>query len=195
MYYLFDMDGVLVDSKEAWFGAFNEIGNISREEFESRYWGRDLQKNIDELDTSRRELCNRVFPKHSSRIEKVDSMEEVLSSLDGPKALITNTTRKCTEEILSGYGLNDYFNVMITSDQVEEGKPDPSMVRRALDELGARPSQSVVIGDSPHDMQAGKEAGCITLGIGTDGDYRVDSVKELPDKLEELAEGASAASK
>ena len=188
MYYLFDMDGVLVDSKDAWFSAFNEIGGISREEFENRYWGRDLQKNIEELDTSRKKLCSRIFPKHLSCIDKIEGVEEVLTALDGPIALITNTTSKCTREILSGYGLDKYFDAMITSDQVEEGKPHPSMVRKALEELGAEPSQSIVIGDSPHDMKAGSNAGCITIGIGIKGDFRIESIRELPGLLEELAE-------
>lgn len=186
MNYLFDMDGVLVDSKEAWYRSFREIGGVSRDEFENRFWGRDLEKNIDELDTDRAELCGRIFPGHSSSIDKMEGVEEVLSFLSGPKALITNTTRDCTREILTRNGLEGYFDTIITSDQVEEGKPDPSMVRRALKELDADPADSVVIGDSPHDMQAGKEAGCITIGIGIDGDYRAETIGELPEIIMEL---------
>ena len=186
MYFLFDMDGVLVDSREAWYRSFRELGDISREEFENEYWGRDLEKNISDLGTTRQRLCGEVFPSHSGSIRKVEGAEEVLESLDGPKALITNTTGGCTSEILSSHGLEGYFDRIVTSDQVDEGKPDPSMVRKALDLLGAEPGRSVVIGDSPHDMEAGSKAGCITIGIGVDGDYRADTLRDVPGLVEEI---------
>ena len=53
MYYLFDMDGVLVDSKEAWYLSFNEAGEVSREEFEEKYWGRDMQANLEDAPACR----------------------------------------------------------------------------------------------------------------------------------------------
>lgn len=189
MYFLFDMDGVLVDSKEAWYRSFRDVGNVTREEFESKYWGRDLEKNIHDLGTTRQRLCGEVFPSHSGCIELIDGAKEVLSSLDGPKALITNTTEGCTREILSSHGLEVFFEGIVTSDQVEEGKPDPSMVKAALELLGAEPGASVVIGDSPQDIEAGSRAGCITIGLGVSGDYWAEKLKDIPGIVADIRKG------
>jgi len=155
-------------------------GRVSREDFEEEYWGRDLSENISRLDTGREEICGELFPRHAGEIRKIDGAREVLGSLAGPKAVITNTTRGCTGEILTSHGLEGYFDVIVTSDMVEEGKPDPSMVMLAIEELGADPGDCILIGDSPSDMEAGREAGCVTVGIGVDGDCRIESIRELP---------------
>ncbi len=180
MNYLFDMDGVLVDSREAWFEAFRDIGGISREEFEESYWGRDLQENISELDTTRSELCDSVLTRHLGRIEPVPGAGEVLRDLEGRKALVTNTTSGCTSKILRSHGLEGLFDAVVTSDEVERGKPDPSLLQRAMLLIDAVPEETVVIGDSEEDMEAGEAAGCVTVGIGVDGAYRIESLRQLP---------------
>jgi len=186
MYYLFDMDGVLVDSKEAWYLSFNEAGEVSREEFEEKYWGRDMQANLEELGKTRKDFCENIFPRHAEAIEPIPGVAEVLSGLEGKKALITNTTSRCTSEILETLGLAEYFDAIVTSDEVEEGKPDPSIVRRAMEELGAKPEGTLVIGDSEHDIEAGRAAGCVTIGIGVEGDYTADTLEDIPGLIRDM---------
>lgn len=177
--WLFDMDGVLVDSKEAWYRSFDETGDITREEFEQRFWGRDMKKNVEELGTTRKEFCETLFPRHADAIEPVPEAADVLSALEGKKALITNTTSRCTSEILEKLGLAGYLDMIVTSDEVEEGKPDPSIVEKAMAGLGAEPADTVVIGDSPHDIEAGRAAGCMTIGIGVEGDYTAGGLRDI----------------
>lgn len=179
MNYLFDMDGVLVDSKKAWFKTFSELGGISREEFENRFWGRDLEANIEELGTSSREMCDSVLARYTREIELMPGAVDLLSALPGRKALVTNTTLRCTRDILHQHGLGDFFEVVVTSDQVKSGKPDPAMIERAIAELAADPDDTVMIGDSEEDVQAGRRAGCLTIGIGVQGDYRADSLEDV----------------
>ena len=179
MNYLFDMDGVVVDSKEAWFRLFNDIADIDRETFERRYWGRDLEANVKELGFTRAEFCRSVLPKHLDGMETVPGARDVLSALRGKKALVTNTTRRCTARILAEQGLEPFFDAVVTSDEVEMGKPDPAIIRLAIERIGADPASTVVIGDSEHDIEAGRAAGCITIGIGVDADYTVDDLKDV----------------
>jgi HAD superfamily hydrolase (TIGR01509 family) len=180
MNFLFDMDGVLVDSKEAWFRAFREVGGISREEFDEDFWGRDLQANLDDLKSDKSEMCDSVLRRHLDSVELVPGAREVLAGLDGRKALVTNTTEGCTRMILRGFGLEDLFDAVLTSDQVTRGKPDPSLLRKAMRSLGSPDGVTVMVGDSEEDMQAGRSAGCITVGIGVQGDYTASSLRELP---------------
>ncbi len=46
------------------------------------------------------------------------------------------------------------------------------MVEAVLELLGAEPGSSVVIGDSPQDIQASSAAGCMSIGLGVNGDFR-----------------------
>ncbi len=183
---LFDMDGVLVDSKEAWFHAFHEAGNISREDFERRFWGRDLKKNLQELNVEASPFCRTVYRKHLDKITLFPDTRDALGQLRWRKAVITNTVRECTDLILKRFGLDVYFEVIITSDQVEKGKPDPSIVIKACNELGVSPREAVLVGDSENDMKAGKAAGCTTVGLRVEGDYTISRLSELPSLLSRL---------
>ncbi|MBD3370267.1 HAD-IA family hydrolase [Candidatus Fermentibacteria bacterium] len=179
MNYLLDMDGVLVDSKKAWFKTFRELGGISREEFENRFWGRDLEANIEDLGTTSRKMCDSVLTRYIREIELMPKALDLLSALPGKKALVTNTTLRCTRDILRQHGLGGFFDVVVTSDQVESGKPNPAMIERAIAELAAEPDDTVLIGDSEEDIQAGRRAGCLTIGVGVPGDYRADSLEDV----------------
>lgn len=67
---------------------------------------------------------------------------------------------------------------------MENAKPDPEPVRLACDKLGIEPSQAYMVGDSMEDMEAGSRAGCRTIGIGVDGDIRIESIGKLLDIIQ-----------
>jgi HAD superfamily hydrolase (TIGR01509 family) len=186
MNYLFDMDGVLIDSKEAWFEATRELVQIDRERFDEEFWGEDMQEVMKKLDTDGRYFCDSVLSGYVDLMEPAGGAGELLSSLDGPMALITNTTAECTGMILKRFGLEKHFDSIVTADRVEKGKPDPEIIELAMKEIGASPEETVVIGDSSHDMEAGKAAGCFTIGIGASGDYSVESLGEILPVIDEL---------
>ena len=189
MDYLFDMDGVLVDSKEAWFRAFREVGGISRDDFEDRYWGRDLQANLDELGSGKEEMCGSVLVRHLDAVKLAAGVREVLDALDGRKALVTNTTTACTERILGDNGLDCVFDAVLTSDQVTRGKPDPALLLEAMERIGATPEATMMVGDSEEDMEAGRRAGCVTVGIGVVGDFTATGIRDLPEIASLLRRG------
>lgn len=180
---LFDMDGVLVDSKDAWYQALREAsgGEMSSQEFEERYWGRDLEANLQDFDGAPESgrFCDRVFQKHLDRVRPSGGVHDVLERIALPIALVTNTTAACTEGILDRFGLGDAFDAVVTPDSVLSGKPSPYPVLRACALLKLRPEQTLLIGDSPHDIEAGRKAGALTVGLGIDGDHRVEQLCEL----------------
>ena len=61
--------------------------------------------------------------------------------------------------------LDDEFRVRVCADDVEKGKPHPEPVLRALDLLDSTPSEALFIGDSEHDMMAGRAAGVETVAV------------------------------
>lgn len=194
---LFDLDGVLIDSFDAWLQAFNRVleeqnrQQLTQEEFESNYWGKALHENLDVvgITLSVDDFCTQVFSQMIPTIQIMDQAEEVLSKLDGQYflGLITNTPRTCVDALLTHAGFKHYFDVIITSDQVEHEKPAPHMITKALNILGVSPECTLYIGDTETDVIAGNNAGCTMIGIGVDAEFTIDHIEELPALLNRIS--------
>ncbi|MGD9696005.1 MAG: HAD family hydrolase [Thermoleophilia bacterium] len=61
--------------------------------------------------------------------------------------------------------LEELFDVVITADDTERHKPDPTPIREALTRLGADPARACYVGDAPFDIAAGRAAGVATIAV------------------------------
>jgi phosphoglycolate phosphatase len=73
-------------------------------------------------------------------------------------AVATSKFTEVANRVLHRAGLDDLFDVVVGGDQVERGKPDAEMARRALALLGARSAEAAVVGDTAHDVQMARAA-------------------------------------
>jgi HAD superfamily hydrolase (TIGR01509 family) len=189
---LFDMDGVLVDSQESWYQLlaclfrerFTRV--LSREEFMSRYWARDLRDIFAELglaielDT----FCREIYSRYLDDVLLPAGVKETLERLSlFPKAVITNTPAVCAWQILRKFGLQHHFEAVLTGSEVINGKPDPEIVIKGCKALFIQPEEAVLIGDSFLDVLAGRAAGCMVIGIGIEADYTIRRLPELLDLI------------
>ncbi len=190
---LFDMDGVLVDSFNSWWHSLNKIllkekdKKLTRDDFLKNFWGDTLQENLKklEINTNNYSFCNNFYNQYVKYVSIFPHTKKVLETLQQyPLGLITNTPRQCTMRILKRFNIKMFFKVIITSDQIEKGKPEPDMIFSACQKLKVEPKKSIVVGDTQNDIQAGKKAGCITVGINTNADFRIKNIKQLPDLIE-----------
>jgi beta-phosphoglucomutase-like phosphatase (HAD superfamily) len=76
--------------------------------------------------------------------------------------VVTSKGRGMTTRSLQHVGLLDAFDVIVTADDTPRHKPDPLPVRHALEQLGLAPERALFVGDSTHDMHAGRGAGTYT---------------------------------
>jgi len=185
---LFDMDGVLANTFTSWLGSFVDLFSdrygrrLDQQEFRHRFWGRDLRDIFAELglDLSVPEFCSRYYGKHTDKVEIFTDTRPALAALASyPKAVITNTPAACARLILQDLDIKRYFETIITGDDVAQGKPDPAIVLKGCELLGCDPAWAVVVGDHQVDMTAGRRAGCRVIGVGIEGDIRVDRLAEL----------------
>jgi HAD superfamily hydrolase (TIGR01509 family) len=190
---LFDMDGVLVDSLDSWWESLNaalkayNIKEISRAEFIKKFWGHDLQYNMEKMGISYKVItfCNNVYAQHVNSIKVYPDTKDTLSKFHKyKKGVITNTPRDCAVQILKKYNLKDYFNIILTSDDVTNGKPDPELVLKACSLLGVKPSEVVLVGDTKSDIEAGKAAGCKVIGKKIIADYTIDELSDLTEFID-----------
>ncbi|MGW1882149.1 HAD family hydrolase [Streptomyces sp. NPDC001970] len=104
-----------------------------------------------------------------------DPLIRTWSAIGVGLAIATNNSPRVAEQYLTGRGLRECFAPHIhgrTTD-LHLLKPDPDCVLRALTSLGADPAASLMIGDTPSDLYAAREAGVRFLGFGRDG-HRVE---------------------
>jgi len=185
---LFDMDGVIIDSLDSWRKSLNAAlknfrqKEISRKEFITNFWGHDLQDNLKRLGVDQQigTFCNNIYSEHIDEIKIFPGIKTVLKTLiDYPKAVITNTPKECVLQILKKFDIDLYFDVVVTSDQVEKGKPAPDIIFEACKRLDVKPKDVVLIGDTDSDVKAGYAACCTVIGINIDADYTIKNLSEL----------------
>lgn len=185
---LFDMDGVLVDSLDSWWKSLNAAlknygeEEITRKEFIEKYWGNELQENLKKLGVNKKVgvFCNNIYKDYLDEIKLFKGTKKTLKKLDSyPKAIITNTPRKCAIQILKEFKIKKFFEVIITSDQIENGKPSPDMIYKSCEKLKVKPKDVILIGDTKNDIKAADAAGCKTIGINVEGNYKINKITEL----------------
>ena len=190
---IFDMDGTLLDSHDAWFGLNNQLlvksgqKAITRDVFDKKYWGVPLEKEEMEALTND-EKSIEAF----ARGKKIfDGSLLTLDKLKGnyKLALATSTPRVLVDVVLEHSDMIKYFDAIIALEDIKNPKPAPDGILRACELLKVKPSEAVYVGDLPIDVEAGKAAGTLTIAIKpTQGaDFSIGSVKELPALLEKLS--------
>ena len=109
-----------------------------------------------------------------------------------PTALVTSKGKGMTKRSLDHVGLGQSFDAVVTFEETTRHKPLPDPVFLALERLGSSPDRALFVGDSPHDMHAGRAAGVKTaaalwgpfsrdeLAVASP-DFWMASFGELPD--------------
>tara|TARA_B100000029_G_scaffold500775_1_gene573032 strand:- start:435 stop:1040 length:606 start_codon:yes stop_codon:yes gene_type:complete len=190
---LFDMDGVLVNSFEAWLVLVNATAKhfgypeITRERFEAAY-GQSTESDVEEFfqnQTAKEvdDYYEKHFKDFKSLVQPVPEAYVLIETLKEMKlgvCVITNTGGNLARDILEELEIT--ADHVIGGDEVENAKPAPDIVLKACEFLDVRPTEALVVGDSVYDMGAASTSGAISVGIhGVIGDYSIDSLLELPE--------------
>jgi len=182
MLYLFDCDGVLVDSEiiSAEVGAelFTELGvPMTAEDIVHRYAGLTLRKVVELIENeSGRKLPEDLLDRHRGILEErlardlkaVAGLDEILHRLDGERCVCSNSSSGRMRLSLGKANLYDVFAPHIFS-AIEVGdrqpKPSPNVFRYAAEQFGAPPRECIVIEDSLFGVAAAREAGMRVIGF------------------------------
>lgn len=186
---LFDLDGVLVDSYEAWFDLVNDAAShfgtprVTRDEFH-RGWGQGVDadagfypgRTAQEVEAFY--LAN--FRRHTHRIQVNADAGAVFSKLRGrglKLAVITNTPAPMARDVLAAAKLEP--DALVGGTDVPRSKPAPDMVLRACELLGVERARAAVVGDSRYDKEAAGAAGVRFVGYGIQGDPTLSTLSQI----------------
>jgi HAD superfamily hydrolase (TIGR01509 family) len=174
--YLFDVDGTLVYSADDICGAIQDVlkacGRCDVEQaLLQRYIGRHLldlfldlgfeRENIDQMIADYRQIY--LARKHSST-SVIPGVPEMLASIGGRKSTATTKGSVTTRSVLEQFGLVQFFDHVQGTDGFP-AKPEPDVLFKSIEVFGAQPSDCLLIGDAPADMEAGRRAGVATCGV------------------------------
>lgn len=200
---LFDLDGTLIDTNELIIDSFKHTFEVLKKSVPTRdkiisCFGEPLYETMNKFFDDANEAVEiyREFnlKYHDDRISSYKNATEILESLKnkGYKlAIVTSKNRSTALRGLKYLKILDYFEVLVTSDEVENHKPHPEPVLRACEILEVSPKNSIMVGDSIYDIMSGKNAGSKTCGVcysfmkdkllEMKADYYIDDLIEILD--------------
>ena len=203
---IFDMDGTLIDSIDIYFEIVEialkrlELPPVSRnkilEAAETRDFNWDLvlpdevKGKKDKMIADAWEIINEIAPQlFAEKLELIRGAENILRNISARISkigLVTSTQRQYLEikmQPLKTVGVEEFFEVIITSDDVPNRKPDPDPLIECARRLVVDPGKCVYVGDTRTDIKAGKAAGMRTVGVLTGFDDYDALNQEKPDAI------------
>ncbi|MBS3054975.1 MAG: HAD family hydrolase [Candidatus Aenigmarchaeota archaeon] len=206
---VFDMDGVLTDSKESVWYAFkkglSDVGiKVNTKQLDENILGRGIKRDITDLIPEKDPVMKRaILDQAVNKIEEAKISEKAISMLKSyPEvrevlktvrergflmALVSNSHRVFVEATLYKLKLDGFWDKIIAKDDGFETKDDALIF--LMEEFGVTRKQTVYIGDMILDINAARKAGCkIISKPGWDDenklrkenpDFLINSLKEL----------------
>ena len=99
------------------------------------------------------------------------------------EAVVTNKPNPFSRDLLAALGVADYFLEIVGGDDGFPKKPDPSSLRALMEREGIAAAEAIMVGDSPVDVEAGRRAGVMTVGITHGFSERSELTAASPDAL------------
>lgn len=194
---IFDFDGVVADSEPLHHRTLAALAaerfdfELTTRDYMLRYVAYDDRDAIRQLhrDTGRpepdadalAELCKAKQAAFDRLVEtgEVTALPGAIELIDAcverdvPRAIASGATRQDIVQILEGFKRKDAFEIIVSADDVERSKPDPTTYRLACEKVGVAPGDAIAIEDTAAGLASAREAGLTTLGVATthDADY------------------------
>ncbi|MBN1071056.1 HAD family phosphatase [Clostridium botulinum] len=204
--FIFDMDGVIIDSepihRQVHGEIMNTLGiNISKGELalyagatneyiftklKERY---GIKKSVSELmDYKSKLIINKV---KEESLEPINGIRELLNALRKNNikiAIGSSSPRSLIEAVIDKFNLHSAFDCIVSGEEVERSKPYPDVYIEVSKKLGINPEKCIVVEDSHNGVQAAKSAGMKCIGFNnvnsgnqdlSKADVMVDTIRKI----------------
>lgn len=210
--FIFDLDGVIVDTAKyhylAWKKLANELGFEFTEEQNELFKGVSRKRCLEILltigiiDATQKQFDTWMIEKNLDYLAYIDNMDASEILLDVPKILTylkekkhpiaLGSASKNARLILEKVGLLSYFDVIVDGNNVTQAKPNPEVFLLAAKQLKVTPEKCVVFEDAVAGIQAANNAKMMSIGIGnhkilSEATYNFNDFTEISiDFIEEI---------
>jgi 2-phosphoglycolate phosphatase len=203
---IFDLDGTILDTKEILFNVVEtalesaDLPKVPREALveaasEGDFdWNRvlpdDSEMRKEDLLSHMRVVISEIYPhlleEKAALVPGAAGLLKVLSGTGTKIGLVTSTPKRYMDiklRALRRAGIENFFDVILSADDVERKKPAPEPLLECARRLGIAPAECVYVGDMRLDIKAGKSAGMKTIGVLSGFDDYTRLEVEDPDMI------------
>ncbi len=192
---IFDLDGVLVDAKTIHYDALNhalgEEYEISWSDHLSKYDGLKTNQKLELLTIEKglpKSLHKSIWDKKQQiTIQKLSQLTESLRlkkcmkelSDNGYKlACCSNSIRKTVLTVLSKLGIIEYFDLILSNEDVKNSKPHPEIYWKAISTMGFLPEETVIVEDSPVGLLAASKTNSKVVRVKSPEDITYENLQK-----------------
>ena len=193
---IFDLDGVLVEAKNMHFDALNEALSeinpgfkIDWSEHLNKYDGLKTYQKLELLSKEKglpKEIHNQVWERKQqitlgklSTIEPDPNLIDTLVYLynEGFKlAVCSNSIRRTCLTVLSKLEIIEYLDLIVSNEDVKNGKPHPEMYWKAISMMSCLPEETLIIEDSPYGLLAAARSKSYILRVKNPTEVTTDNI-------------------
>lgn len=192
---VFDMDGVLIEAKDWHYEALNKAlrlfgYEISRYDHLVTYDGLPTSKKLEMLSLEKglpqglHQFINRMKQRYTVDMVHTSCSprffhEYALSRLQAEGyrlAVASNSIRNTVQLMMEKSGLLPYLDFFLSNQDVSKAKPDPEIYLKAIEKLGLRPCEVMVVEDNHNGIQAATAAGANVMKVETVYDVNYENI-------------------
>ena len=193
---IFDLDGVLVEAKNMHFDALNEALSeinpgykIDWSDHLNKYDGLKTYQKLDLLTKEKglpKEIHNQVWERKQQltlgKLSTIDIDDNLVSTFvelynKGFKlAVCSNSIRRTCLTVLSKLGLIEFLDLIISNEDVKNGKPHPEMYWKAISKMSCLPEETLIIEDSPYGLLAAARSKSYILRVKNPSEVTIDYI-------------------
>lgn len=195
---IFDMDGLMINSEtNCWEPAerrfVEDYGKEFKHEISKKYHGlrvqgmvevmiREYKLPIDQKEGERKlkEYAKENFSKPT--LELLPGCKKLIEDIHAKESFIMGVASSSPIEIIKTaidrFSFNDYFKVLVSGEEVANGKPAPDVFLQISKLLNISPEHCLVLEDAPNGIKAAKTAGMKAIAVSNNGHYTGEDFKE-----------------
>jgi beta-phosphoglucomutase family hydrolase len=180
---IFDMDGVLIDSEPMQLAAYNAVlesyaVQLSEEEFMRWCVGRrsydivaflrehfELSESVEQLLAAKNAAYASILRENIRPMPGLLPLLDHLTSSGYRLAVASSSSIADIEEVLAGLRVREHFEIIVSGEEVSNGKPAPDIFFEAARRLAVPPDECVVIEDSQRGVEAAVQAGMYCIAV------------------------------
>jgi beta-phosphoglucomutase-like phosphatase (HAD superfamily)/dTDP-glucose pyrophosphorylase len=191
---IFDLDGVLIDSKDIHYSALNyallEVDKkycISLEDHLNKFDGLSTLKKLDILTKERglsEDLHNKISTIKQQKTLDIINYCEFPSKADMFKelsmvykiAIASNSIRSTVKKIIEKLEIAEYVDRYYSNEDVRYPKPHPEIYMKAMLDFGVSPKETLIIEDSPIGRKSAIDSGAIVMGVNNSDQVNIKNI-------------------
>jgi HAD superfamily hydrolase (TIGR01509 family) len=209
---LFDWDGTIVDSAQlglnAYYKVFADLGCEFSEEIYNANYSPNWDKTYEALGLPREkwERADMLWRSHydAQTPHLIEGAGDTLATLHASGyrlGVVSSGNDDRVNREIEQFGLRDLFEVVMCHEHITQRKPHPEGLHLALERMAVSPGEAAYVGDAPEDVEMGKEARVLTIGVrgnypcsgrllSAEPEIYLESIKDLTQHFRRIRAGS-----